>query len=196
MKSFSKILILLIILGFNANLSSIAKQVQLIGPVLGNISSGFGNRSDPFSGITKSHDGIDIAAPYGSPIYAVQDGYVVRSGLRGNYGIAVTIDHYYPDIPEIPRIQTTYGHNSYNYVKVGDYVRRGQIIGLVGSTGRSTGPHLHFEVIYKNRPHPPLDYLMKLPSYVTYIDQIRAKKYYTSAQTNKYGQTNNYNKYR
>ncbi|EKE04697.1 MAG: peptidase M23 protein [uncultured bacterium] len=171
---------------------ALAKQTQLVGPVLGGISSNYGYRADPFSGITKSHDGIDIAAAYGAPIYAVQDGYVTRSGWRGGYGLAITIDHHYPDIPGIPRIQTTYGHNSYNYVKVGEYVRRGQVIGLVGSTGRSTGPHLHFEVTYKGRPYPPIDYLTKLPSYVAYIDQYRARTQYTSNKYSNHGQINSY----
>ncbi|OGI18203.1 MAG: hypothetical protein A2287_06755 [Candidatus Melainabacteria bacterium RIFOXYA12_FULL_32_12] len=192
MKSIFRILLVILIINILQVTPAIAEQMQLVGPVLGGISSNFGYRSDPFSGITKSHDGIDIAAPYGSPIYAVQDGYVTKSGWRGGYGIAITIDHYYPDIPGMPRIQTTYGHNSYNYVKVGDYIRRGQVIGLVGSTGRSTGPHLHFEVTYKGRPYPPIDYLTKLPSYVAYVDQYRARTQYSSNQFSGHGQMNSY----
>jgi murein DD-endopeptidase MepM/ murein hydrolase activator NlpD len=161
----------------------IAYSEAITGPVLGGISSNFGFRVDPFNGITREHDGIDIAAPYGAPIYAMQDGTVIRSGWRGGYGQAITIDHYYPDVPVMPRIQTTYGHCSYLYVQSGQYVRRGQIIGLVGSTGRSTGPHLHFEVTYRGRPYPPLDYLMKLPGYISYLNKVRSVASYTSSNT-------------
>lgn len=161
------------------------KAESLSGPVLGSISSLFGLRSDPFTGYTKSHDGIDIAAPHGAAIYAMQDGYVTKSGWRGGYGLAVTIDSYYRDIPQIPRVQTTYGHCSVLYAQIGQYIKRGQIIALVGSTGRSTGPHLHFEVTYLGRPVDPIDYLRKLPSYLDYVAKVRTSGKYTVNNNNR-----------
>jgi murein DD-endopeptidase MepM/ murein hydrolase activator NlpD len=171
---------------------NLAYSDVITGPVLGGISSNFGFRVDPFTGVARHHDGIDIAAPYGSPIYAMQDGQVIRSGWRGGYGQAITIDHYYPDIPVMPRIQTTYGHCSYLYVQVGQYVRRGQVIGLVGSTGRSTGPHLHFEVTYMGRSYPPLDYLVKLPGYINYMNRVRSVAGYTASNSNTYSAMRSY----
>lgn len=161
---------------FSAN-NCFAEQA-ISGPVLGSVSSLFGYRVDPFNGVIREHDGLDIAAPYGSPVYAMQDGRVIRSGSRGGYGLAITIEHYYPDIPQMPKLQTTYGHNAVLYVKVGEYVRRGQIISSVGSTGRSTGPHLHFEVTYKGHLVDPIDYLTKLPSYLAYINKVRIQAGY------------------
>jgi len=172
-----KITIIFTILLFQINT---AYSESLSGPVLGSISSMFGMRSDPFNGYVRSHDGIDIAAPYGAAVYAMQDGYIAKSGWRGGYGLAVTIDSYYRDVPQIPRVQTTYGHCSVLYAQVGQFVRRGQIIALVGSTGRSTGPHLHFEVTYLGRPVDPIDYLRKLPSYLNYIAKVRSKSQYIS----------------
>ncbi|MDD3013263.1 MAG: M23 family metallopeptidase [Candidatus Gastranaerophilales bacterium] len=181
MKLLSKIIIILTILTFQIN---IAHSESLSGPVLGSISSMFGLRSDPFKGYIKSHDGIDIAAPYGAAVYAMQDGYVTKSGWRGGYGLAVTIDSYYKDVPQVPRVQTTYGHCSVLYAQVGQFVRRGQIISLIGSTGRSTGPHLHFEVTYLGRPVDPIDYLRKLPSYLNYVAKVRSNNRYISNNNN------------
>ena len=166
-----RVILILTILVFQ---NSIVYAESLSGPVLGSISSLFGLRNDPINGYIKSHEGIDIAAPYGAAIYAMQDGYVTKSGMRGGYGLAITIDSYYNDVPQVPRVQTTYGHCSVLYAQVGQFVRRGQIIALVGSTGRSTGPHLHFEVIYLGRPVDPIDYLRKLPSYLDYVAKARA----------------------
>jgi|GEM_PF-2056902 len=140
------------------------KNESLSGPVRGNISKLFG----------KSHSGIDISAPYGTAIYAMQDGYVTRSGRRGSYGLTITIDSYYNDVPQVPRIQTMYGQCSVLYAKKGQFIRRGQIIALVGSTGKATKPHLHFEVIYQDKPVDPIDYLRKLPGYLNYVSKARA----------------------
>lgn len=192
MKYIAKIFILALFGIIIASNCVYSQELQITGPVLGAISSNFGLRPDPFSGVTRSHDGIDIAAPYGSPIFAMQDGYITRSGWRGGYGLAITVDHYYPDIPVMPRVQTTYGHCSVLYVQVGQYVRRGQVIALVGSTGHSTGPHLHFEVTYRGKPYPPLDYLVKLPSYVNYISYVRSKGNPAPTKTSSYGQTFSY----
>lgn len=155
-------------------------QSSVAAPVMGNVVSGYGMRSDPFTGKAKFHDGIDIAAPYGKPIYAMQDGIVTHAGNKGGYGLTVMIDSYYPDIPQVPRIITLYAHTAVMFVKLGDRVSRGQVIALVGSTGRSTGPHLHFEVRYKGSPVNPYDYLVKLPSYLNYVAKVRERTRYVS----------------
>jgi len=108
-------------------------------PVSGVISSPEGWRRDPITGDTKYHAGTDIAAPAGTPIRAVAAGRVVESGVKGGYGNAVVIE------TEDGR-KMLYAHNNQNYVRVGDRVSRGETIAEVGSTGRSTGPHVHFEV--------------------------------------------------
>jgi murein DD-endopeptidase MepM/ murein hydrolase activator NlpD len=108
-------------------------------PVDGSVSSSFGHRSDPFSGERKSHRGVDIAAAAGSPIQAVRAGTVTFAGDRGGYGNVVVVDHG-------RGLETRYAHCESVDVQVGDAVRAGAPIATVGSTGRSTGPHLHFEV--------------------------------------------------
>lgn len=173
MRSFFIIAILLL---FCASPSFADAKHRMVGPVKGKISSPFGLRKDPFTGKWRKHDGIDIAAPYGTPVYAIQEGRVTFSGWKGGYGKCVIIDHYYPDIPKIPRLQTKYGHNSKLVVRKGDYVKRGDLIAYVGSTGRSTGPHLHFEVVYHGKPTNPIDYIKKLPSYLDYVAYVREKE--------------------
>jgi murein DD-endopeptidase MepM/ murein hydrolase activator NlpD len=111
-------------------------------PATGVVSSGFGFRADPFTGESKFHKGLDIAAPLGSPIKAAAAGKVVFSGWADGYGNLVTLDHG-------DGITTRYAHTAANLVNPGDDVAAGQEIALVGSTGRSTAPHLHFEV-HKN----------------------------------------------
>jgi murein DD-endopeptidase MepM/ murein hydrolase activator NlpD len=111
-------------------------------PATGVVSSGFGFRADPFTGESKFHKGLDIAAPLGSPIKAAAAGKVVFSGWTDGYGNLVTVDHG-------DGITTRYAHTAANLVNPGDEVAAGQEIALVGSTGRSTAPHLHFEV-HKN----------------------------------------------
>ena len=106
----------------------------------GYISSGFGERVDPFTGGEEFHEGIDFAAPQGTPIHAVAAGIVTWAGARGGYGNMVQIDHG-------NGYSTRYGHAEKILVHVGETVQRGDVIALVGSTGRSTGPHVHFEVL-------------------------------------------------
>jgi hypothetical protein len=108
-------------------------------PSLGRITSHFGPRLSPFSGQTESHRGVDIAGPLGSPIRATADGVVKLATWAGGYGKILVIDHGYGYF-------TRYGHNRKILVKRGDPVSRGQTIALMGSTGRSTGPHCHYEV--------------------------------------------------
>ncbi len=153
---------------------------KMAAPVQGKISSPFGARRDPFTNLWAFHAGLDIAAPNKTPIYAIQEGTVIFSGWQGGYGQCIIIDHDYPDLPKLPRIQTKYGHNAKNIVKKGDYVRRGDVIAYVGSTGRSTGPHLHFEVIYMGNVINPMDYIERLPAYLDYAAYAREKRNYTS----------------
>jgi murein DD-endopeptidase MepM/ murein hydrolase activator NlpD len=105
-----------------------------------NISSHFGDRLDPFMRTTKKHYGVDLAGPYLSRIYAPADGEVIFAGVRGGYGNALIIEHK-------NNIKTLYGHLSTITARLGQKVKRGDIIGVQGSTGRATGEHLHYEII-------------------------------------------------
>jgi len=117
-----------------------------------NITSPFGNRRHPISRRMEHHDGIDIRAPRGTHIVAADGGTVILSGRHGGYGITVIIDHG-------GGLHTLYAHNSRNLVSVGDVVSRGQVVAHVGSTGVSTGNHLHFEVRVDGRPVNPAPFL-------------------------------------
>lgn len=103
------------------------------------LTSNFGTRSDPFSGRAKSHQGIDIPGAIGTPIYATADGIIAKAEWFGGYGNFIQIAHG-------NSIETRYGHMSRLNVRENDRVRKGQVIGYMGSTGRSTGSHLHYEV--------------------------------------------------
>jgi murein DD-endopeptidase MepM/ murein hydrolase activator NlpD len=129
-------------------------------PVTGSITSNFGWRSDPMHGGSRFHSGVDIAAAQGTPIYATQAGQVVYSGRYKGYGNVVVL--YHGD-----QLYTLYGHAAYNYVQQGEMVRRGQAIAAVGSTGRSTGPHLHFEVHQNKQYVDPLKYLNYMNQFQT-----------------------------
>ncbi len=119
----------------------------------GNFTSGYGIRSDPFRGRAAMHAGIDLAGPYGTPIYATADGVVGRSEWNsGGYGNLVEINHG-------QGIQTRYGHLSRLIARPGQRVRRGELIGLMGSTGRSTGSHLHYEVRIDGRAVNPVPFM-------------------------------------
>jgi murein DD-endopeptidase MepM/ murein hydrolase activator NlpD len=122
-------------------------------PVRGYITDGFGNRRNPFGGGgTEAHMGLDIATNHGTAIEATADGMVIFTGPHGGYGNIVVIDHGYG-------ITTRFAHMSKIDVQVGDHVTRGKQIGAVGSTGRSTAPHCHYEVRLHDRPVNPLNYL-------------------------------------
>ncbi len=105
----------------------------------GRISSGYGYRTHPISGQQRFHPGIDIALPYGTPVRAARAGRVTFAGWRGGYGNLVILNH-------TEGYSTRYGHMQRFIVRAGQWVRAGQVIGYVGSTGYSTGPHLHFEL--------------------------------------------------
>ncbi len=121
-------------------------------PVTGPITSSFGERLDPFNGEGAFHAGIDISSSFGQPVHAAADGVIMTAGLASGYGREVLVDHG-------NGIQTLYGHLSGFAVTVGEQVKRGQIIGYVGTSGRSTGPHLHYEVRIRNTPVNPHKYL-------------------------------------
>lgn len=121
-------------------------------PVIGRVTSSFGERQDPFNGEGAFHAGIDIATAFGDPVRATADGSVEKAGLANGYGREIILDHGYG-------ITTLYGHLSGFAVTDGEQVRRGQIIGYVGTSGRSTGPHLHYEVRIRNTPVNPHKYL-------------------------------------
>jgi murein DD-endopeptidase MepM/ murein hydrolase activator NlpD len=121
-------------------------------PVPGAIVSGFGYRTNPIGGGSGFHSGVDMAASYGTPIRACRAGKVVVASVQGGYGNAVVIDHG-------GGMGTLYGHQSSMAVAVGQNVAAGTIIGYVGSTGNSTGPHLHFEVRLGGTPVDPVPYL-------------------------------------
>ncbi len=115
------------------------------------VTSGFGPRVDPIDGTTKNHTGLDLRAASGSPILATADGVVRSAGPRGGYGNAVELDHG-------GGLTTLYGHASQVLVKPGEKVSAGQEIGVVGQTGRATGPHLHFELRKDDRAVDPTQY--------------------------------------
>lgn len=123
-----------------------------IMPATGYPSGRFGRRTDPFSGESDYHPGIDISAPRGAKVVATADGLVVAAGRRSDYGKLVTVEHKLG-------VSTRYGHLDRFTVKPGERVRRGDVIGYVGSTGRSTGPHLHYEVRLNGQALNPLRFV-------------------------------------
>lgn len=118
------------------------------------IGPGFEKIRDPFTGKIRMHEGLDISAPIGTPIVASADGKVSYVGQSERYGWVVEIDHGYG-------YKTAYGHCSVVRAKKGEEVKRGQVIALVGNTGRSTGPHLHYEVKVNNKKVDPMKYVLK-----------------------------------
>ena len=124
-----------------------------IRPVRGWISSGFGYRRSPFTGRREMHRGVDIVNRKGTPVVATADGRVKFAGHNGGYGNLVVIDHGMG-------VETKYGHLNRIEVKVGDKVIRGQEIGALGNTGRSTGPHLHYEVVVNKHAVDPRQYFI------------------------------------
>lgn len=127
-------------------------ESQPVWPLKPTISSKFGMRKDPFTSETRFHSGVDIAAERGTEIKAAMSGEVVMSCKMPDYGNVVAVDHG-------KGIVTVYAHNEKNLVKLGDQVEKGDIIGRVGSTGRSTGPHLHFEVRKNGTKIDPMEFM-------------------------------------
>lgn len=130
------------------------------------MSSGYGYRRDPVYGSTKFHAGLDFAAKTGIPVYATGDGVVQVAERRSGYGNCVDIDHGYNYL-------TRYAHLSEILVKPGQQVKRGEYIGKVGSTGKSTGPHLHYEVRFKDEPQNPVNYYFMDVTPEQYAEMVR-----------------------
>ena len=126
--------------------------VPTLWPVTGRLTSSFGQRLDPFNGEGAFHAGLDIAAGYGTPVRAPADGVIAKAGPASGYGREMIVDHG-------GGVTTIYGHLSGFAVIAGQIVKQGQVIGYVGSAGRSTGPHLHYEVRIDNTPVNPHKYL-------------------------------------
>ena len=116
------------------------------------VGSGFGFRADPFTGRGALHTGLDFPSPIGTEIHAAAGGVVRTAEMHPEYGLMLEIDHG-------NGLMTRYGHTSRILVKVGDLVKRGQVVADVGTTGRSTGPHLHFEVLVDGVPQDPQRFL-------------------------------------
>ncbi len=134
--------------------SSLLSHTPSIWPTRGWVTSTFGYRRSPFTGLREMHEGLDVATRINAQIISPANGIVVRLGYHRGYGKIVEIDHGYGVI-------TRYGHNSKNIVKVGQRVKRGDVIALIGSTGRSTGPHLHYEVLLNGVPVNPYRYIFE-----------------------------------
>ena len=124
-----------------------------IVPVRGILTDGFGRRSDPFTHEPGQHQGIDVSSAVGQPVRAPADGVVVKASWENGYGNVVYLSHGYG-------YSTRYGHLSGFGARPGQRVKRGDVIGYVGSTGRSTGPHLHYEVRLNNNAVNPLEYIL------------------------------------
>jgi len=133
-------------------------------PLEGRVASSFGEREDPINGEGAFHTGIDIDAPYGTPVRAAADGDVSGASMGAGYGREVVLDHGH-------EVRTVYGHLSAIAVVPGQRVTRGQVIGYVGESGRATGPHLHYEVRVHNVPVNPYKYLHVTYEQAANLDQ-------------------------
>jgi murein DD-endopeptidase MepM/ murein hydrolase activator NlpD len=136
-----------------ARREALTASTPTVAPVRGLLNSGFGSRVDPITGQGAFHPGLDISTRRHEPVLATASGVVIKSGWGGDYGQVVEIDHG-------TGYRTVYGHLDSILVKEGQRVRRGERVGLVGSTGRATGPHLHYEVRQGDRILNPLEYIL------------------------------------
>ncbi len=139
--------------GIYKDKQDVLRHTPSIWPVKGFFTDRFGYRKDPFTGLRDFHSGIDISAKRGTPIFAPADGIVSKVGKSKGLGNTVIISH-------LNNMQTRYGHMQDILVKKGQNVKRGDVIGTVGNTGRSTGPHLHFEILAQNKAVDPSDYII------------------------------------
>ncbi len=137
----------------SAVLTRLANTTPSIWPIKGRISSSFGNRVDPFLGKGAFHPGVDLSTDRGTPVVATADGIIATAGWSGGYGKLIEIRH------GANGLSTRYAHLTEIFSRPGQVVRRGEVIGRAGSTGRSTSSHLHYEVRYKGTPVNPYKYL-------------------------------------
>lgn len=145
------------------NAISLPSRMPLEGAAL---TSGFGMRYHPVLGGRRQHTGIDLAAPTGTPVYATADGVVSRADLYSTYGLYISIEHG-------AAMETRYAHLSRLAVAAGDAVKKGDLIGYVGSTGRSTGPHLHYEVRVDGLAVNPIPYMVESEAQLAYARDAR-----------------------
>jgi murein DD-endopeptidase MepM/ murein hydrolase activator NlpD len=138
---------------FYRDQSALLSSTPSVWPVRGYLSATFGNRIDPFTAQKDFHPGIDISTPVGTKVQAPADGIVISTGISGGYGNAIVIDHGYG-------VVTRYGHLDSFAVKPGQRVKRGDVIAFVGNTGRSTGPHLHYEVWVRDQAQNPIHFIL------------------------------------
>ena len=136
------------------NQQALGRATPSTWPIIGWLTSGFGSRKDPFTGQPDYHTGLDISAQYGTPIRATADGTVESAGYNGNYGNAIVVNHGYG-------ISTRFGHLSRFASRPGQRVKRGEVIGYVGATGRATSSHLHYEILMNGSPINPLRLLTR-----------------------------------
>jgi len=134
---------------------ALAAATPSIWPTVGWLSSGFGYRPDPFTGSTGHHSALDISTDKGSPVVATADGVVESTGWNGNYGNLLVVDHGFG-------IKTKFGHLQSFAVRAGARVRRGDLLGYVGATGRATGAHLHYEILANGQLIDPMNFLGSL----------------------------------
>ena len=142
---------------------SVPSRMPLEGAAL---TSGFGMRTHPVLGGRRQHHGIDLAAPTGTPVYATADGIVGRADWYSSYGLYISINHG-------GAMETRYAHLSRLAVAAGDNVKKGDLIGYVGSTGRSTGPHLHYEVRVEGIAVNPIPYMVESEAQLAYARDAR-----------------------
>jgi murein DD-endopeptidase MepM/ murein hydrolase activator NlpD len=142
---------------------SVPSRMPLEGAQL---TSGFGMRTHPVLGGRRQHAGIDLAAPTGTPVYATADGVVGRADWYSSYGLYISINHG-------ASMETRYAHLSRLAVAAGDNVKKGDLIGYVGSTGRSTGPHLHYEVRVDGLAVNPIPYMVESEAQLAYARDAR-----------------------
>ena len=133
---------------------ALASATPSMWPVVGYLSSMFGNRKDPFTGQPDFHPGLDISAPHGAPIRATADGVVESAGFAGNYGNAVVVRHGFG-------LSTRYAHMSRIAARPGMTIKRGDLLGYVGATGRATSAHLHYEILLNGQTINPLRLLAR-----------------------------------
>jgi len=133
---------------------SMLASTPAIWPTQGWVTSDFGARLDPYNASRTMHQGLDISTPHGQPVLTPSDGTVVFNGTEGGYGKVLVVDHGYG-------VKTRYGHLSETFVRLGERVARGQKIAAVGNTGRSTGPHLHYEVRVNGIPENPRKFILE-----------------------------------
>lgn len=142
---------------------SVPSRMPLEGAAL---TSSFGMRTHPVLGGRRQHTGIDLAAPTGTPVYATADGIVSRADEYSSYGLYISLEHG-------ASMQTRYAHLSRLAVAAGDSVKKGDLIGYVGSTGRSTGPHLHYEVRVEGLAVNPIPYMVESEAQLAYARDAR-----------------------